>query len=107
MRLAAKAGATAANPGPQPEEVVLRREEDRLVLQAIADLGETDAELVKLHMWEELSRHELASIFDISVQALDMRLVRARNRIARRLKSLGYVPDISTHPRAAEEGGAT
>ena len=105
-RLAAKTAGTAPNPRSGPDEVVVRRAEDDLVLKAMSQLKPDDEELTRLHTWEELSRTELAAVFDISTEAVDMRLSRARKRLARALKSVGYTPEFSTRPRAAEEGGS-
>ncbi len=106
VRLGAKLDATAALPPSGPEQQIVRRVEDRLVLQAMAALRPDDRELLRLRTWEELSRSELAAVFGISPEAVDMRLKRAMKRMARALKSVGYVHELSTRPRAAEEGGA-
>lgn len=105
QRLAAKTAGTAPNHGSGPEELVVRRAEDDLVLKAMSQLKPDDEELIRLHTWEELSRAELSAILDVSKAAIDMRLSRARKRLARALKSVGYAPQFSTRPRASEEGG--
>ena len=51
-------------------------------------------------------RERLAAVFDVSAEAIDMRLSRARKRLAGALNSVGYTPEISRRPRAAEEGGS-
>lgn len=104
-RLGVKLDATATLPPAGPEQQTVRRAQDELVLQALASLKTDDRELLRLRTWEELSRSELAELFGISVEAVDMRLKRAMQRMARALKSTGYVKEFSTRPRAAEEGG--
>jgi RNA polymerase sigma-70 factor (ECF subfamily) len=103
-RLGAKAAATPSNPGEGVEEVVVRRQEDRLVLQAMAKLSDDDQELLRLQLWEELSRDQIADVLGISTDAVGSRLTRAKKRAAKQLKSIGLSPQVSTRPRAAEGG---
>ncbi len=108
VRLGAKLDATASRSASGPEQQVVRRVEDRLVLQAMSSLKSDDRELLRLRTWEELSRSELAGVFGITAEAVDMRLKRAMKRMARALKSAGYIHELSTtRPRAVEQGGAT
>lgn len=105
LRLGAKLNATAPLKPGGPEHQTIRRAEDGLVLEALASLKADDRELLRLRTWEELSRSELATVFGITVDAVDMRLKRAMGRMKRALKSAGYVNELSTRPRAAEQGG--
>ena len=84
-RLRARLSAGGEVAGSAPEAQVVRREEDRLVLEAMSRLRSADRELLQLHAWEELSRSELAATFGISVGAADMRLKRALRRLERML----------------------
>lgn len=107
VRLGAKAGSTPANPGPGVEEVVVQRAEDRLVLQAMAKLSQDDQELLRLQLWDGLSRADIASIVGVSEEAVGSRLARAKRRAAKQLRSVGLSSEISTRPRAAEERGSS
>ncbi len=107
VRLGAKLDATAPPSASGPEQQVVRRAEDRLVLQAMSNLKPDDRELLRLRTWEELSRSELAAVFGITAEAVDMRLKRAMKRMAKALKSAGYIQELSTRPRAVKKGGAT
>ena len=89
-RLAARAETVSSNPGAGPEEQVVRRFEDQLVLRAMATLKPDDQEILRLRTWEDLSRTELASVFGISPAAADMRLNRAQQRMAKALRAVGY-----------------
>ena len=104
-RLRAKLDAMPPLSTAGPEQQTVRRAEDRLVLETMATLKPDDRELLRLRTWEELSRAQLAAVFGITPEAVDMRLKRAMQRMARALKSAGYGSEISTRPRAAEEGG--
>ncbi len=106
VRLGAKLDATAPLSASGPEQQVVRRVEDRLVLQAMSSLKLDDRELLRLRTWEELSRSELATVLGITAEAVDMRLKRAIKRMAGALRSAGYIHELSTRPRAVEEGGA-
>lgn len=107
LRLIAKAETLRSNPGPGPDDQVVRRAEDRIVLQAMATLKPDDREILRLRCWEDLSRTELAAVFGISAAAADMRLNRAQKRMAKALRAAGYQRELSTRPRAEGEGGAT
>ena len=104
-RLGAKAASTPSNRGAGVEEIVVRRQEDRLVLQAMSELSDDDQELLRLQLWEELSRAQIAEVLGISTDAVGSRLTRAKKRAAKQLKAAGLSSEMSTRPRAAEEGG--
>jgi RNA polymerase sigma-70 factor (ECF subfamily) len=70
----------------------------------LSKLRPGDQELLRLHAWEELSRSEIARVFDISTAAVDMRLHRAIARMSVALDALaGEARSDST--RRAEDGG--
>lgn len=106
-RLSAKAETVSSNPGPGPADQVVQRDEDRLVLQAMATLKPEDQEILRLRTWEELSRTELATVLEITPAAADMRLNRAQKRMAKALRAVGYQRQMSTRPRAEGEGGTS
>lgn len=105
FRLGAKLSTIVPQTEAGPEQRVVRRAEERLVIDALATLNPEDRELLRLRAWEELSRSELAAILDISPEAVDMRTNRAKKRMAKRLRANGYTHEESTRPRAAREGG--
>jgi len=86
------------------ETVVVRRDEDRRVLNAIARLKPADQEVLRLSAWEELSAPQIADVVGCSVSAAEQRLHRARKRLAKIL-SPSLEPSIATTPLPAEEGG--
>jgi RNA polymerase sigma-70 factor (ECF subfamily) len=74
-------------------------ESDRLddVLSAVASLNDDDQELLRLVAWEELSHREIAEVFDCSINAVAIRIHRARARLAEALRKpqhlAGHVGD--------------
>jgi RNA polymerase sigma-70 factor (ECF subfamily) len=54
-------------------------------LAALERLGESDRELLRLVAWEELSHAEIAKVLGISVNAVAIRLHRARGRFEQAL----------------------
>jgi RNA polymerase sigma-70 factor (ECF subfamily) len=60
----------------------------RLVLDAAARLGDTDAEVLRLVAWEQLSVGDVAAVLDIGPNAVKQRLHRARRNLAREYRQL-------------------
>jgi RNA polymerase sigma factor (sigma-70 family) len=81
-------------PGPHPDEVVIRREEETEVLDALARLRHIDREIIQLSYWEELPPVDIARILGISRDAVDQRSSRAKRRLAGELnrRSIGLGP---------------
>jgi RNA polymerase sigma-70 factor (ECF subfamily) len=52
---------------------------------AFAALRESDREVLRLVAWDGLSRHDAATVLDISAAVFSLRLHRARRRLARAL----------------------
>ncbi len=69
------------------EEEVVARNATASVLTALEELDEDDRELLRLAAWEELSRAQLAQVFDCTESAVSMRLHRARDRLRRSYES--------------------
>lgn len=81
-RLFARIRSNATPPELPPDVVVLRREQDREVQAALAQLGGDDRELLRLAVWEELPREELAALLGCSRHAAAQRVHRATRRLA-------------------------
>lgn len=56
--------------------------ESHRIRRALEALTDTDREVLQLHVWEDLSAHEIASALEISTAAVWKRLQRARERLA-------------------------
>lgn len=68
-----------------PDVVVLRREDDREVHEALGHLRADDRELLRLAVWEELPRDELAAHLGCTRHAAAQRVHRATRRLAREM----------------------
>ena len=86
------------------DTVVVRRDEDRTVFDAMATLKPADQEVLRLSAWEELSAPQIAEVVGCSVSAAEQRLHRAKKRLAKILTP-SLEPSIAIHPLTAEEGG--
>ncbi len=60
-----------------------------MVWQAVAELPESGREVVVLHYFSGLSHEAIAVMLEISPQAVHGRLIRARRKLAHRLRRLG------------------
>ncbi|MCS6976106.1 MAG: sigma-70 family RNA polymerase sigma factor [Gemmatales bacterium] len=72
-----------------PLDRVLQRERREQVRAVLAELAETDREILTLRYGLEYETAEIAEILGINPAAVLMRLSRARQRLAERLKEKG------------------
>ncbi len=100
-RLKEKVTALQPPPPPRPEAVVVERQEYAQVREAVATLPPNDREVLLLSAWEGLSHAEIAEVLGCSHAAVDKRLVRAKQRLARRYDTLTH----SHRPPASAAGG--
>jgi RNA polymerase sigma-70 factor (ECF subfamily) len=89
MRLRARTASITEAPQDGPELQVIRIDVIEGVLRSLATLPEADQEILRLHTWEELSRSQMAEVLDISVEAVDMRVNRAKKRMAKAMQREG------------------
>lgn len=82
-RLRSKVDAQRLAVEPSPEVHLVRSHEHRAVLGALDALRPSDREILRLKTWEGLSNGEIAVALGIAPHAVDMRLSRARERLAR------------------------
>lgn len=105
-RLMAALTAQPPETGEDAEVLVVRRADEKMVLQALAALSPLDQEVLRLRAWEELSSAEIGTVLQLSSAAVDMRLTRAKRRLRRSLRSLGYFESVSS-PRIVRNGGSS
>jgi RNA polymerase sigma-70 factor (ECF subfamily) len=91
-------------PAAAADDAVVDGVEARRVLGALALLGDTDAEVLRLVAWEQLSVADVAAVLGIEPDTARQRLHRARHNLARQYDRLQSRP-TSTTP-AAPTGGA-
>jgi RNA polymerase sigma-70 factor (ECF subfamily) len=103
-RLHTKLNSLGVAPVADPLHVVVQSADDRVVSDAVHRLKPTDREIVMLDVWEDLSRAEIAEVMGMTRAAIDQRIHRAYQKLAR---SLGHVIEIRPigSPPVAEEGG--
>jgi RNA polymerase sigma factor (sigma-70 family) len=65
--------------------VRVRGQERRLLLAALSRLRESDQELLRLAVWEELPHREIAGVVGCSESSVAVRLHRARTRLGREI----------------------
>ena len=82
-RLVEKAGSIRHHGDPDPETIVVQRAEYATVLKAASRLSVRDREVLNLAAWEGVPHREIAEILGCSVAAVDQRLHRAKQRLAR------------------------
>ncbi|MBI3333591.1 MAG: sigma-70 family RNA polymerase sigma factor [Candidatus Omnitrophica bacterium] len=75
--------------GASPKEDAVRREEAKLVREALISLNRGDFEILVLREFEELSYDEIARRLKLPSGTVMSRLHRARQALAQRLRDLG------------------
>jgi RNA polymerase sigma-70 factor (ECF subfamily) len=89
-----------ASDTPRPDHVLQAGALSTQVQQAIQSLPERQREALLLCHFEELGNIEAAAVLDISVEALESLLGRARRSLRSSLAELRQTPQ-SIHPRNA------
>ncbi len=84
--------------------MVVRRALDGEVESAVRQLRPKDREIVMLYAWEDLKRETIADMMGMSKPAVDQRIHRAYQRLARALDHV-VDPQSIRSPLIAEEGG--
>ena len=96
--------ANSTDHGDEPETVVVRREADTAVLDALRRLQPADQEVLRLAVWEELSHAAIGELLGCSAHAVDQRVHRAAKRLGRELHIKAGVATGVT-PRFEAPGG--
>jgi RNA polymerase sigma-70 factor, ECF subfamily len=96
QRLEDRLRSVAGCPASAPDDSLIDGDECRLVLDAVAGLGATDAEVLRLVAWEQLSVVEITAVLGIASNAVKQRLHRARRNLAREYRRLESRPTSTT-----------
>ena len=86
---------------PSPETVVLRRAQDREILEALATLRPRDREILQLRLWEEAGYDDIAALLGCSRHAAEQRYGKALRRLRSVCRRAGHVSvsgTATTHP---------
>lgn len=87
-RLADKVGAMSDTDQADPVAIVVRRAEYDAVIEAASRLSPQDREILSLAAWEGLPHRAIAQVLGCSIAAVDQRLHRAKQRLARQYHAL-------------------
>jgi RNA polymerase sigma-70 factor (ECF subfamily) len=87
-RLHARLVSVVRRPASAPDESVIDGFEHRLALDAAARLDGSDAEVLRLVAWEQLSPGDIAAVLEITPNAVKQRLHRAKRNLAREYRRL-------------------
>ena len=79
---------------PSPSEIVARKKEDKLILQALRRLPLDTQVLFELHYWQGLTGPELAALYQLPEPAIRSRLHRARARLREIVAELAESPAL-------------
>lgn len=77
---------------------------DAALHRALASLAPNDSELLRLWAWEDLSPAEIAVVLETSANAVNIRLHRARRRLAALLEADTGKPSVRAGQKQGEEG---
>jgi RNA polymerase sigma-70 factor (ECF subfamily) len=87
-RLHARLVSVVRRPASAADESLIDGFERGLVLDAAARLDSTDAEVLRLVAWEQLSPGDIAAVLEITPNAVKQRLHRAKRNLAREYRRL-------------------
>lgn len=88
-RLTARVGSLRRIAVDSPEESAVDGEDVSRVLAAAARLKPTDTEVLRLFVWERLGAGEIASVLEITENAVHQRLHRAKQHLVREYDATG------------------
>ncbi len=91
---------------PSASAHLVRRAEERLILEALRNLSLDHQIALELYEWEELTGSEVASTLGISEAAFRSRLHRARLELRREVERLGESPQVLRSTLADLDGWA-
>ncbi len=78
---------------PPVESANIEENRKGLIQRAVQQLRPTERELIVLRYYDNLPYEQIASVLDISIQAVNGRLIRAKRKIAKYLKRNGLTGD--------------
>jgi RNA polymerase sigma-70 factor (ECF subfamily) len=85
------------------EEFVVLDHDSRQALAALSKLRDSDQEILRLSVWEELTHAEIGDVLDLNTDAVKKRFSRARKKLA---QELNRMENIRSKPPAVQKGGA-
>ena len=92
--------------GPTPSVAHVKKQEQRLLLEALRTIPMEAQLILELHYWEELSGPDLAETFDVPEGTIRSRLRRARAALEKQLTKLASSPALLKSTMSDIEGWA-
>lgn len=74
--------------GAGPSSLLLKHENDRLLLEALRSIQLDDQLILELHYWDDMSGPELCQVFECTEPAMRSRIRRAKERLNNELQAL-------------------
>jgi len=74
--------------GAGPSSLLLKHENDRLLLEALRSIQLDDQLILELHYWDDMSGPELCQVFECTEPAMRSRIRRAKERLNSELQAL-------------------
>lgn len=105
-RLTTRVGGVQDPLPPTPDAVVVQREEYAQVRDAVEQLRISDREVLLLSAWEGLSHGQIAEVLGLSQAAIDKRLSRAKQRLAKKYQAQTRF-NMRRPPASAAGGGGS
>jgi RNA polymerase sigma-70 factor (ECF subfamily) len=103
-RLDAKLANLAAAPPADPSALIVQSARDQEVVAAVRKLKPKDREIVMLYAWEDLPRDVIAEMTGMTRAAIDQRIHRSYQRLARILGPALETRAIKSPPVAGKGG---
>ena len=75
-----------ASDSPNPEAVMVQRDQEERIQRLLAALSPTDRAAITLHYWYDYSYEEIAETLSLTVSAIKSRLYRARRALAKMME---------------------
>jgi len=82
------AGTSVRDLGAGAPSIILARQQDRLLLEALRSLSLDDQLVLELHYWEDMSGPELSAVFECLEPTIRGRVRRAKDRLRAELVEL-------------------
>jgi RNA polymerase sigma factor (sigma-70 family) len=103
-RLDAKLRNLGVAPPVEPSTLVFQSSRDQEVVAAVNQLKSKDREIMMLYAWEDLPRDTIAEVMGMTRAAVDQRIHRTYQKLARSLESLMETRAINSPPIARKGG---
>jgi len=103
-RLDAKLANLAVAPPADPSALIVQGSRDQEVAAAVRKLKPKDREIVMLYAWEDLARDVIADMMGMTRAAIDQRIHRSYQRLARVLEPSPETSAIKSPPIAGKGG---